>query len=49
MGDKARTEDDSNAVRAKYAKLEEDIRTADWSGLSECTFYTLERLIPSNS
>ena len=46
MDDIASTEDDSDEVRAKYVKLEEDIRTCERSELSECTFYTLATLVP---
>ena len=38
MSDKARTEDDSNEVRHKYVKLQEDIQTLDWSKFTEGTF-----------
>ena len=48
MIDKSRTEEGTNELIAKYAMPQEDIRTANWAGFSEGTFYTLTRLTPSN-
>lgn len=39
MSDKARTEEDTNVVDAKYVRLQDDIKSADWEGFREGTFF----------
>ena len=38
MSDKARTEEDTNEVADKYAKLQAFIKAADWAAFPEGTF-----------
>ena len=43
MIDKARTEEDTDEVTAKYANLQEDIRASKWAEFSEGMFYTFKK------